>query len=572
MTTKIVKRLPYGTSNFEKLISENYAYVDKTQFIEQLENEANPYQFFIRPRKFGKSLLLSMLSHYYDINRAGKFESLFGDLYIGKHPTPHKNGYGIIEFNFSGLNTYSEEDFKASFSRNVQDAIIRFISRYRNLFPQAEELIQKIDQEGWGIDALRIAYNAARAAGIKIFVLIDEYDHFANDLIAMGNQMGDDVYRRMVRANGLVRDFYETLKIGTADVLDRIFITGISPIMLDDLTSGFNMAAILTLDLAYNEMMGFTRKEVDALMVETGVNPDHINVDMELYYNGYLFHKEGENRVYNPSMILFFFNQILKEGKAPENIIDDNLKTDYGRLQRLFLNDENREKLLEITKENSIASEILRKFSIDNMENDKYFISLLFYMGLLTIDKFEAGRTYLKIPNYSIQTVYWEYIEELTRDLNKEIRFDSSAQKTSVWELAYKGNPHPFIEFISQNIFSRLSNRDLIRFDEKYIKIMLLNGLFQSNYYIPTTEREVENGYIDIYLQRNPSQPDVKYEWVWELKYLKKADRRELHAKRKEARAALEKYRESRQFGERPGLKYAALIFIGKDRYEIMEL
>ncbi|MDR1918955.1 MAG: AAA family ATPase, partial [Tannerellaceae bacterium] len=267
MTTKIVKRLPYGTSNFEKLISENYAYVDKTPFIEQLENEANPYQFFIRPRKFGKSLLLSMLSHYYDINRAAQFESLFGELYIGKHPTPHKNGYGIIEFNFSGLNTYSEEDFRASFSHKVQDTVLAFIGRYRHLFPRAEELTRKIDQEKPGIDALLLAYNEARIAGIKIFVLIDEYDHFANDLIAMGNQLGDDVYRRMVRANGLVRDFYETLKIGTSDVLDRIFITGISPVMLDDLTSGFNMAAILTLDLAYNEMMGFTRQEVDALMV-----------------------------------------------------------------------------------------------------------------------------------------------------------------------------------------------------------------------------------------------------------------------------------------------------------------
>jgi hypothetical protein len=292
---------------------------------------------------------------------------------------------------------------------------------------------------------------------------------------------------------------------------------------------------------------------------------------MELYYNGYLFHDEGENRVYNPSMILFFFNQILKEGKPPRNIIDDNLKTDYGRLRRLFLNDENRERLLEIAKENRIASVIIRKFSIDNMENDKYFVSLLFYMGLLTIDKYEAGRTYLKIPNYSIQTVYWEYIEELTRSLYKEVRFSSSAQRDAVWELAYKGNPHPFIEFINQNLFSLLSNRDLIRFDEKYIKIMLLNGLFQSSYYIPISEREVENGYIDIFLQRNPLQPDVKYEWIWELKYLKKADRRELHAKRKEALEALEKYRNSRVFGERPNLKYAALIFIGKDKYEIIE-
>jgi hypothetical protein len=194
--------------------------------------------------------------------------------------------------------------------------------------------------------------------------------------------------------------------------------------MLDDLTSGFNMAAILTLDLAYNEMMGFTRQEVDALMVETGVNPDLINVDMELFYGGYLFHDEGENRMYHPSMILFFFNQILKGNKATGNIIDDNLKADYGRLQGLVRNDENRERLVEIAKENGIASEIIRKFSIDRVGEDPYFISLLFYKGLLTIDRYETGRTYLKIPNYSIQTFYWKYIEELTLSLIGKDRYE----------------------------------------------------------------------------------------------------------------------------------------------------
>jgi hypothetical protein len=367
METKLFKRLPYGNSNFESIITEGYAYVDKTQFIELLENESNKNQFFIRPRKFGKSLFFSTLYYYYDLNRTNDFEKLFGNLYIGKHPTPKHNTYVMMPFNFSGLNTSTIEEFKISLSTNIRESVRSFIDSYRAYFPEADTLIRKIDEDRHGSDALRIAYGAVKSAGMKIFVLVDEYDHFANDLIAMGKHMGDEIYKNMVTANGLVRDFYETLKIGTSDVVDRIFITGISPVMLNDLTSGFNIADNLTLKKKYNEMMGFTQEEVDTLMLETGVDPACINIDMEQYYNGYLFNEDGENRVYNPSMVLYFFNQILKHRKPPKDIIDANLRTDYGRIQRLVRNERNREKLLEIIKNNGIESDIISLFSIDSM-------------------------------------------------------------------------------------------------------------------------------------------------------------------------------------------------------------
>jgi hypothetical protein len=342
--------------------------------------------------------------------------------------------------------------------------------------------------------------------------------------------------------------------------------------MLNDLTSGFNIADNLTLDLQYNEMLGFTQDEVNTIMGETGVNPEYINVNMERYYNGYLFHQKGEYRVYNPAMVLYFFNQILKGKQAPEKIVDDNNRTDYARLQRLVQNDRNRETLLEIVKGNGIVANIASQFSIDEMYNDDYFISLLFYMGLLTIDTAIEGDIRLKIPNYSIQTLYWEYIERLTRDLNTEVIINVREQSAAIRELAYRGNPMPYLEYVSNNIFSRLSNRDLIGFDEKYIKIMLLNGLFQSNLYEPVTEREIDQGYLDMYLQRNPRLPDVKYEWVWELKYLKKEDSGKLEAKRAAVTAQLEKYRQSPLFSSRTDVKYASLIFIGKDRYNVYML
>ncbi|HBX45275.1 MAG TPA: AAA family ATPase, partial [Porphyromonadaceae bacterium] len=318
------RRLPYGISNFARLIEDNYYYVDKTSYIESLEREANPYQFFIRPRKFGKSLFLSMLSWYYDINSANRFEELFGRFYIGSHPTPERNSYLVMAFNFSGVDTHDEETFRKSFANVVQQSAIGFLSKYRIIFANADELIRNINETQPGIAVLRIAYDAANDVGRKIFVIIDEYDHFANDLIAMGV---DAIYKKQVRANGIVRDFYETLKIGTSDAVGRIFITGISPVMIDDLTSGFNIASNLTVEERYNEMLGFTQAEVEGIIKETGLNRKLAKVDIQNYYDGYKFHKDAPRRVYNPTMLLYYFNQLRMTGKEPENIIDDNLKT-----------------------------------------------------------------------------------------------------------------------------------------------------------------------------------------------------------------------------------------------------
>jgi hypothetical protein len=343
--------------------------------------------------------------------------------------------------------------------------------------------------------------------------------------------------------------------------------------MLDDITSGFNISNNISLEQEYNEILGFTSEEVNTLMEETGIRPDMINLDMELLYNGYLFHADAEHRIYNPSMILYLFDRI-QHKKKTQNIIDDNLKMDYGRVKRLFVN--NRDQLTEITQNKGILSEIVPKFSIDHLLDNNNFASLLFYFGLLTVDKREEGLIRLKIPNYSIGTVFWEYIKELTADCNPDVLIDMKEQRIAMRELAYRGNPHLFIECISKNIFSRLSNRDLMNFDEKYIKIILLNSLFQSNLYVTITELEVEEGYTDIYMQRSHLRPEIPYEWVWEIKYLKKEDadskKNVLEEKREEARIQLKKYRDSYQFAGRTDIRYLSLIFIGKDRYEMEEI
>ncbi|MDR1024028.1 MAG: ATP-binding protein [Prevotellaceae bacterium] len=575
METKAPKRLPYGHSNFESVRTENYIYVDKTRFIELLENEGNRNLFFTRPRKFGKSLFFSMLSHYYDINQADKFELLFGDLYIGQHPTPKHNSYLVLNLDFSGLDTSTDERFNKSISQKIQDIVRSFLGRYKHLFPDGDIYSKQIDTEQPGVASLRKVFNVAEAIGKKVYIIIDEYDHFANDLIAQGTYAGNDTYRHLVRANGVIRDFYETLKEGSKTVVDRIILTGITPIMLDDITSGFNISNNLSLDPIYNEMLGFTQEEVNALMKETNITPDMITVNMVLFYNGYLFHQDGEHRVYNPAMMLYLFSQVLRKSKQIRNVIDENLKTDYGRLQMLVNHERNCTQLMKIAQDNGIFSEIIPKFSIDKLHDNECFVSLLFYLGLLTIDRCESGKTHLKIPNYSIRTIYWEYILQLTKDRNKDVITDLDCQQDAISVLAYKGDPKLYLDYISQNILCRLSNRDLQYFNEKYIKVLLLNGLFQSKIYVTITELEVSHGYADIYMQRSHLQPDVRYEWVWEIKYIKKkeaANEKLLKEKRDEARAQLKKYRTSPLFADRTDVRYLSLIFVGKDSYEMEEV
>jgi hypothetical protein len=535
-----------------------------------MENESTRYHFFIRPRKFGKSLFLSMLTHYYDILSAERFDMMFGDLYIGQHPTPRKNSFAVLEFDFSGIDTSGEEEFKMSFSRRIQQTVVSFIYHYRDMIPDAETLLNQIYTERPGIEAMNIVYSIARTTLTNLFIIIDEYDHFANDLIAMGSCMGDDIYRHMIRANGLVRDFYETLKTGSKSVVERIFITGISPVMLDDLTSGFNVAINLSIDPLYNEMMGFSQTELYALMTETGVDPSRINVDMSLYYNGYLFHVDGKKRLYNPSMSLYFLDRILRTGKITvPDIIDPNLKTDYGRLKRLVHNDNNRDALIKIAKDGAITANIIEKFSMDMMFSEEYFISLLFYMGLITIKGQELGGVRLGIPNFSIETVYWEYIRRLTRESSPLMTVDSRQLSEAVKAMATDGDLFPYIDYVSKNAFSKLSDKDLRHFDEKYIKILLLSYLFQSEIYIPMSEYETGSGYADIFLQRNPQLPQIKYEWVLELKYLKTNEEAKLPQAREEAAEQLKRYIRAHRLAGRTDLKTAIVIFTGKNSFQI---
>ncbi|KHO61180.1 ATPase AAA [Thermoanaerobacter sp. YS13] len=564
-------KIPYGMSNFRAMREEGYLYVDKTMYIEKIENLNSKYLFFIRPRRFGKSLFLSTLENYYDINNEKDFEKLFGDLYIGKNPTKLKNSYMILKLNFSGLNTENKDQLKESFLLSVKNSINALLGRYEGILGNTEEIREKIDQITDINAVIMTLINEVKKVGKKIYLIIDEYDHFANDIIAMGES---EFYREIVRASGFVRDFYETLKIGTESVIDRIFITGISPIMLDDLTSGFNIALNVTIDLSLNEMLGFTEEEVVKILEEVGIEEKEREKSLEELkelYDGYLFSAEAEKRIYNPDMVLYYLDSIVRYKKPPRNLIDDNVKTDYGRLNRLTMNEKNRALLERIIKEEGIVAEIVTKFSFDRMYDEEYFVSLLFYMGLLTIERQEKTRLFLKIPNYVIKTIMWEYIET---NLKKEykINLDLNELRKTIEEMAYEGRIKPYIEYISQNVLKVLSNRDIINFDEKYIKVILIAYLVNSKAYRPISERETEGGYIDIYLERDIRIPDIKYEWLIELKYVKKSEKDKVDKIKEEGIKQLKRYRESKGLKERKDVKQALIIFIGKDEYQVIEV
>ncbi|WP_230867354.1 PD-(D/E)XK nuclease domain-containing protein [Iocasia frigidifontis] len=268
-------------------------------------------------------------------------------------------------------------------------------------------------------------------------------------------------------------------------------------------------------------------------------------------------------------MILNFFNQWLMTGDYPEKLIDDNVRTDYGRLNRLIANEKNRQVVEGILAEEGITTDIVTRFSFDRMYDQEYFVSLLYYMGLLTIKGVRYGKTRLGIPNHVTRMIFWEYFERKLRD-KYNIKYDTEELAKSIWQLGFDGEIEPFVSYVSENVLNRLSNRDLINFDEKYIKVILFSYLITSNLYHPISEPEIESGYLDIFLERDIRMPDVKYEWIIELKYLKKNQRDEIEKVKEKGLTQLQRYADSRKFKDKKDVKKVLLVFIGKDEFKIL--
>jgi len=569
------KRIPYALTNFYKIRTENYLYVDKTRFIEMLENEDTEYHFLLRPRKFGKSLFLSVLEHYYDIRFKDKFEELFGDLYIGQNPTPKRNNYFVMTFDFSGLDTSSVEDFKKSFIGAIRGSIVNFLIEHKSVIENYKEFEKEVKTYFTVRDYIEFALKIINDYDMKAYVIIDEYDHFANDIIAKGTQMSKNQYQESIWANSITKDFYETLKNGAKSVIDKIFITGITPIMLDDLTSGFNISNNLSVDVRYNEVLGLTREDVEWVMEQVCLDKSQISLDIEKMYDGYLFHEKGNNKLFNSTMIFNYLRGFLNEGNDFKYIVDDNLKTDYGRIRNLVDKFKNKTKLRKLVENNSVGGNVIKQFSIEKIHEDKNFFSLLYYMGLITIDNSDNTSQRLTIPNYSVKTIFWDFIENMLTEEIEGLSLDNSQYEDPVNSLAYKNSYELFFEYFSKNIVKYLSNRDLQETVEKDIKFLLLPLFFTSNYYLPISELENSEGYTDIYLQRSHLHPNTISEWLWEIKYIKQKDAKKkslIDAKKKEAIERLQAYKTSNLFKHRTDVRFLAVVFTGKNEWFVEEV
>ena len=532
-----MKKLPYGISDYERLKENDYYYVDKTMYIEKLENLAEPYIIFLRPRKFGKTLFTSMLENYYDFKKIDKFQELFGETYIGKEPTKLKNTYHILKFNFSGIDTTDEESTIKGFKSEVASSIKLFIDKYGlDFYIKMEDEAENI------LDNLFKAFYIQRNEE-KIYVIIDEYDHFANELLGFNTSQ----FKSLVSKNGKVRKWYEILKKGTESVVDRIFITGVAPITLDSLTSGFNISSDKTQDERFNEMMGFTEKELKELMKEQNVNEEQQEETIPIMrenYDGYKFSLHGKEKIYNSNMCLYFLNNYIGLGRMPEQLIDMNIASDYTKLGKMLdlCQGEEREKIIEKTVSGEgIVSEIRQKFNPAMEFTDIDLISMLFYLGYLTITGEEFGKLELKIPNKVMREIYSEYFMEILKQ-KTELEVTQSDYTEIAKEIAIEGKIDKIMEKV-QEYLTNLSNRDYQKFDEKYVKLIFFCIAMNLKIFRLKSEMEIQRKYPDILLMPKDSNRGYKGVMI-EFKYLKKGEEGRLKEKQEEAKKQIEEYRE----------------------------
>ena len=553
-------KMPYGISNYEELITEDYYYVDKTKYIEKLENLPEKRIMFLRPRKFGKTLFTSVLENYYDKKKSDKFETLYGKTYIGKNPTKLKNRYCILRFNFSGINTESEETTMRGFKNRTIASIKLFTERYGMDF--------YINEEREAEDILNDVFKAfyIQMPDDKIYVIIDEYDHFANELLGFYPEH----FRRLVSKNGRVRKWYEVLKEGTETVVDRIFITGVAPITLDSLTSGFNIGKDITQDIEYNDMMGFTKNELIAILDSQGIKKEEQEKILQIMkenYDGYKFCLNAENQIYNSNMCLYFLSDYIRLERIPDRLVDMNIASDYSKIGKMLdlCKGENKLEILRKTVQGEpIVNTIVEKFNpaIEFTETD--MISMLYYLGYLTISGSLAGIPELKIPNKVMKEIYASYFMQLMNQ-EAEFRIDNSTNQEILIQLAMEGRIDKIVEVL-RIYLNNLSNRDLIKFDEKYIKLIFYCIAMNISSYSTKSEMEVNGNYPDILLVPRDRTKGYKSIMV-EFKYLKKGETAKLEDKQKEAREQIERYSQFDDIKDIDGLRKYTIVVATSDIY-----
>ena len=514
--------IPYGRAYFRGIRLEGCLYVDKTRFLHALEQER--FVFFIRPRRFGKTCWLSMLESYYDRNQADDFERVFGGLDICRQPTPNRGRYVVVRFNFSTVGNDPanlEREFDEYCRRHVRDAV----EDHPDLFPGAVvDRIQAASTINGQLDEL---FLHARRKEIPLYILIDEYDNFASTILAGA---GAEAYHALTHGGGFYRSFFATLKAGTENgSVERLFVTGVSPITPDDVTSGFNNGANLSLRPEFNEMLGFTEAEVRRIVEsyrDLGVFDQDVETALDImreWYDGYRFANTAENAIYNTDMVLHYLRHSLPNKRGPDNLIDANVRIDYGKLRHLLLTGRklngNFDLLRAVIAEGRADSDIVETFPQARLTRPENFLSLMHYFGLLSIRDVTAGVPRLGIPNQTVRRLMYGYLRDAYDDVGvfspNLVEFDRLTRR-----MALEGDWQPAIERLCKAVAEHTGIRDFIQ-GEKILQGFLAAYLGASEYFVFHTEQDLAKGYADIVLEPLAARyPGMRYGFVIELKYL----------------------------------------------------
>ncbi len=524
MKHQAIKELPYGVSNFVTIVEENIYYVDKTMYIPMLENEARNL-FFIRPRRFGKSLFLGMLHAYYDCRTKDKFEQWFGKLWIGQHPTPNQGRYQVLHLDFSqvgGRIEKLEENFD-SYCRVVFDS---FVDIYEDYY--TDDFVKKVRSAATAVDKLTLINDESKKYEYPLYLIIDEYDNFTNTVL---NEQGEDVYWSITHAEGFYRDIFKKFK----GSFDRIFITGVSPVTLDDVTSGFNIGWHISTKPEFNQMLGFSTEDVHALFsyykasgaIRPDCNIEAVIDEMKPWYDNYCFAKDAlhtQSRVFNCDMVLYYLRNYISRGEGPEEMIDPNTKTDYNKMKRLIqldkLDGDRKGVIRTIAETGEITCNLYETFPAHQITNPDIFPSLLFYYGMLTIKDTLGSLLVLSIPNNNVRKQYYGFLLEEYQEVNHINLNEISVLFTY---MALQGKWQDALNYMAEAYAKVSSVRDGIE-AERNLQGFFMAYLNLNAYYYTAPELELNHGFCDFFLLPDLTHYATKHSYILELKLLHKGD------------------------------------------------
>ncbi|WP_133511588.1 AAA family ATPase [Candidatus Thiosymbion oneisti] len=586
-------KFPYGISDFDALITEKYYYVDRTDRIPLLE-DAGKQLLFLRPRRFGKSLLLSMLENYYDLNQADRFEQLFGGLAIGKNPTAGHNRYFVLKWDFSEVSPLGDgEEIKRNLYVYLNDRIGAFSRHYKEILPDP---IRIDDRDA--LSSFRSLLDAIQQTGHPLYLLIDEYDNFANELM-MGHRSAEESrYQALLSGEGCMKALFKTIKAAAGGRgLGKVFITGVSPVAMSDLTSAYNVAENIYLLPQFNALCGFQEAEIARVLSEIAGECDlpQSKVDealsmMRTFYNGYRFSRRTEEQVYNPTLALYFLKIFQRDCRYPDRILDSNLAMDRGKMHYISRLPEGRQLIFDALAETASVTifELADRFGVEDIlytpKDTGFVASLLYYFGILTLGGVTPfGELILRIPNLVIRKLYAEQIQEM---LLPEGR-DGDLVRRAAEALYQRGDLQPLCDFVEQKYFKVFSNRDYAWSNELTVKTAFLTLLFNDTLYIMESEAEIERGHADLTMIVRPDRRqyrilDILIEFKFvslkeaglDGKTLKTMDRDALRAlpavqnKQREAEAGLARYQAKlkAKFGDLPRLHSFSVVAVGFER------